>query len=93
MTKAAVWTKAQSLVLLLMGRSTMSSFRISYSLSLDLFLKYDHLSTKVSSIFSAVYIDPSNDVSKDFYSGIIAEPPKTMNKHRYLVGTYVLLFF
>jgi len=33
----------------------------------------------------AVYIDPSNDVSKDFYSGIIAEPPKTMNKHRYLI--------
>ncbi len=32
----------------------------------------------------AVYIDPENPnpMNKDFYSGIIAEPPKTMNRHR-----------
>ena len=24
-------------------------------------------------------------MTRDFYSGVIAEPPKTMNKHRYLV--------
>merc|ERR1719219_2870451 len=33
----------------------------------------------------AVYIDPSTETNKDFYSGIIAEPHKTMNKHRYLI--------
>jgi hypothetical protein len=37
-------------------------------------------------LFLAVYIDPSNETNKDFYSGIIAEPPKTMNRHRYLVS-------
>ena len=34
----------------------------------------------------AVYTDLENpNTTKDFYSGIIAEPPKTMNKHRYLI--------
>ena len=34
-----------------------------------------------------MYVDPENpnSIHKDFYSGIIAEPPKTMNKHRYLI--------
>ena len=35
-----------------------------------------------------MYIDPSNETNKDFYSGIIAEPPKTMNRHRYLVSGF-----
>ena len=35
----------------------------------------------------AVYIDPDAPpgAKKDFYAGIIAEPPKNMNKNRYLV--------
>ena len=34
----------------------------------------------------AVYVDPdAPDAKLDFYSGIIAEPPKNMNKNRYLV--------
>ncbi len=36
----------------------------------------------------AVYRDPTdaNTLSRDdFYSGIVAEPPKTMNKYRYLI--------
>ena len=34
----------------------------------------------------AVYVDPDSPNGKqDFYSGIIAEPPKNMNKNRYLV--------
>ena len=40
-------------------------------------------------LFLAVYIDPSNETNKDFYSGIIAEPPKTMNRHRYLVSGFI----
>ena len=43
-------------------------------------------------LFLAVYIDPSNETNKDFYSGIIAEPPKTMNRHRYLVSEFKVKF-
>ena len=33
-----------------------------------------------------LYLDPDNpNGPRDFYAGIVAEPPKGMNKHRYLV--------
>ena len=58
----------------------LSSRHIAYNVAATVKLQ-------VGTRIIAVYIDPDAplDAKKDFYAGIIAEPPKNMNKNRYLV--------
>ena len=40
---------------------------------------------QVGTRVAALYINPANDLNMGFQSGIIAEPPKIVNKYRYLI--------